>query len=160
DGELDAAVRARELRARLARWTVFGQVGATFAERLAHAHAVVPGARIQIGMDTPHARIADLEVVAGGLREWDAVLAPAADGGWWALALPGPEHAPALIGVAMSTASTYRHTAAALRARGLRVGTSVELRDVDTVADAKAVAAISHGAFSRAWADHQGSVPA
>jgi uncharacterized protein len=90
-----------------------------------------------------------------GLTDTDAVLAPAADGGWWALALRDPAHAVALAGVPMSTSDTGAQTAAALRGRGLRVRRGPQLRDVDTAPDALAVAAASpDGAFARAVRHH------
>ena len=57
-GELDAAERADEIRARLADFTVVPQRGADFAARLANAHVDAAAAAgglpvLQIGMDTP-----------------------------------------------------------------------------------------------------------
>ena len=151
DGNLRGAVRGLELESRLSLWRVFEQVGQSFAERLIQAHAAVPGPVVQIGMDTPQLTPADLGGVASGLSGYDAVLAPAEDGGWWALALRDPLHASALSGVEMSTSDTYRDTLAALHAAGLRVGTAATLRDIDDRADAQAVAAATSGAFARAW---------
>ena len=96
---------------------------ATSADRLAHAHADVgPGPVVQIGMDTPQLTAA---LLARGRRpgcdDHDAVLGPAADGGWWALALRDPARAAVLRGVPMSTPTTYADTRAALEAAGLRV---------------------------------------
>ena len=52
----------------------------------------------------------------------------------------------------MSTPTTGADTRAALEAAGLAVGTTTELTDVDTVADADAVAALApHGRFAAAW---------
>jgi uncharacterized protein len=152
EGVLDEAVRGHELRSRLTGWTVFAQVGDTFADRLAHAHSCVPGPVIQIGMDTPQISPADLAEVAGGLSVHDGVLARAADGGWWSLALRDPSAAAALRGVPMSTDHTYEDTARALTANGLSLGTAHELVDIDTVVEAEKVAAAHTGAFSRAWA--------
>lgn len=76
-----------------------------------------------------------------GLDTLDAALAPAADGGWWALAPAGGTGAGALVGVPMSTPTTGRDTAASLRSRGLTVTSGPVLRDVDTVEDAVLVAA-------------------
>jgi uncharacterized protein len=85
----------------------------------------------------------------------DAVLGPAVDGGWWGLALRDPTAAGALRGVPMSTPDTGRLTAAALRARGLRVVEGPVMRDVDTAADAWAVAAqCPQGTFAAAVRDH------
>lgn len=155
DGQLANAVRGLELAERLASWTTFAQIGISFPERLANAHAAVPGPVVQVGMDTPQATTGDLEDVVAGLTANDAVLAPAEDGGWWALALRNPASGDVLRGVPMSTPDTYRDTHAALRSAGLSVGTSTILRDVDTLADADAVAGLTTGAFSRAWSRHR-----
>ena len=159
-GDLDGAVRGDELRAALSGWTVHPQEGADFAERLADAHSRVPGPVVQVGMDTPHLTRALLWQAAAGLARYDAVLGPAEDGGWWALALRDPTQATALAGVAMSTATTGADTRAALVAAGLSVGTTAALRDVDTVEDADAVAALATGSrFAETWAAvREGSV--
>ena len=73
------------------------------------------------------------------------MLGPAADGGWWALGLREPAHAVALWTVPMSMPDTGERTLAALRARGLGVALLPTLRDVDTAADAHAVAALCPG---------------
>lgn len=144
-GDLADAVRADELLAASAGWTTSPQRGDGFDERLAHAHASVaatgPGPVVQVGMDTPQVTSALLLDVAAGLADHDAVLGPADDGGWWVLALRDPLAARALVGVEMSTPTTYDDTRAALEAAGLRVGGTATLLDVDTVADAEALLA-------------------
>jgi len=83
------------------------------------------------------------------------VLAPAEDGGWWALALREPHRAEALREVRMSTSDTAQWTVDALRRHGLRVDFGPVLRDVDTAGDALAVAAACPaGAFTRAVRSH------
>jgi glycosyltransferase A (GT-A) superfamily protein (DUF2064 family) len=144
-GKLAGAERAGEIRAALDGWRRIRQRGATFAERLAHAHAdaaaLAPGrAVLQIGMDTPQVRPPALAAALDRLAGADAVLGPAADGGWWALGLRDPGHAAALRAVPMSTADTGRATRAALTARGLRVAAAPTLSDVDVWEDALAVA--------------------
>ena len=74
-GALTRAARGREIAAQLRGWSVFAQVGDTFADRLAAAHAEV-GRRtgaptVQIGMDTPQVTEALLRAVAAGLDEHD-----------------------------------------------------------------------------------------
>jgi uncharacterized protein len=152
-GDLDRAVRRREMQAALAGWTVHSQQGADLGARLADAHARVPGPVVQVGMDTPHLTPDLLLAAASGLEDHDAVLGPAEDGGWWVLALRDPARARALCDVPMSTRTTYADTRQALRRDGLRVAATATLRDVDTAADAEAVAQ-SGGAqhFSRVWA--------
>jgi uncharacterized protein len=124
-----------------AGFDVVPQCGGTLDERLAHAFASVRGPALLIGMDTPQVTPGLLTV---DWQDADAVFGPAADGGFWALGLRVPD--PALLrGVPMST----RHTGAAQRARllaaGLRVADLPLLRDVDTAADAVAVAGQAPG---------------
>jgi glycosyltransferase A (GT-A) superfamily protein (DUF2064 family) len=152
-GDLDDAVRGREIAGRLEGWTITPQVGNDFAARLVVAHLDAgPGPVAQIGMDTPQVTPTDLAGVITALAGHDAVLGPADDGGWWVLGRNDPQAARALAGVAMSEPTTYADTRAALEARGLRVGTTRSLRDVDTVDDAEAVAAVTPDSrFADAW---------
>lgn len=158
-GDLDDAVAGEEIGAALRGWTVAGQRGEALGERLAHAHACTgPGPLLQIGMDTPQVTVELLGAVLAGLEDHDAVLAPAADGGWWALALRDPRHAVALVDVPMSRPTTGTATREALARRGLRVGTAPVLRDVDHHDDAVAVAESAPATrFARAWAAAEGS---
>ena len=105
-------------------------------ERLAAAFAAVRGPALLIGMDTPQVAPSLLTVDWQGA---DAVFGPAADGGFWALGLLVPD--PALLrGVPMSLPGTGAIQRARLLAAGLRVTDLPQLRDVDTAADAAAVA--------------------
>ncbi|MBZ5735522.1 DUF2064 domain-containing protein [Nocardioides sp. TRM66260-LWL] len=122
-------------------WRVVPQGEGGLDERLARAHARVDGAVLQIGMDTPHVTPALLDAVAAGLDDADAVVAPADDGGWWALALRSGRDGRALHGVPMSTDTTGEATVAALAALGLRVGSAPVLEDADTLAAARRIAA-------------------
>jgi glycosyltransferase A (GT-A) superfamily protein (DUF2064 family) len=153
-GDFADAVRGDELIRATAGWSVAHQRGITFAERLANAHLDVPpgGPVVQVGMDTPQLTPALLAEVAAATAEYDAVLGPAEDGGWWVLALRRPKGARSLHDVAMSTPTTYDDTRRALVGEGLDVGATTTLRDVDTVADAEAVAVTVPGShFARAW---------
>jgi hypothetical protein len=119
-----------------AGFDVVAQCGGPLDQRLADAFAAVRGPALLIGMDTPQIT-PDLLTV--DWRAADAVFGPAADGGFWALGLRVPD--PALLrGVPMSTASTGAIQRARLVAAGLRVADLRQLRDVDTAADAVAVA--------------------
>ncbi|MEJ3745589.1 DUF2064 domain-containing protein [Actinomycetes bacterium KLBMP 9797] len=149
-GRLADAARADEIWAALCGWAVIRQRGTGLGERLANAHAdaraMAPGCPVlQIGMDTPQVRPAVLAAAARQLSDVDAVLGPAVDGGWWLLGLRDPSHAAALRTVPMSTAGTGAATRAALRDHGLRVATAPDLSDVDTWADAVAVAGATPG---------------
>ena len=115
---------------------VVPQCGGPLDERLADAFAAVRGPALLIGMDTPQVTPGLLSV------DWaaaDAVFGPADDGGFWALGLRVPD--PALLrGVPMSTPGTGAVQRGRLVAAGLRVADLPRLRDVDTAADAAAVA--------------------
>jgi rSAM/selenodomain-associated transferase 1 len=121
---------------------VFPQRGSTLAERLANAWADSGGAGVQIGMDTPQVTPGDLDHALETLTlpSTDAVLGLAHDGGWWLLGLRRP--LDVFTGVPMSTARTGAAQLERLRSLGLRVRLTSMRRDVDTWADANAVAAI------------------
>nr|WP_211177175.1 DUF2064 domain-containing protein [Pseudonocardia acidicola] len=145
-GRLEHAVRAAELAEALRDTPTPAQRGADLGERIAAAHAdtaaLLPGLpTLLLGMDTPQV---DAALLTGCLdRLWhpgvDAVLGPAADGGWWALGLRDPRWAAVLAGVPTSRADTGERTLGVLRAAGLQVATLPELTDVDTAADAVVV---------------------
>lgn len=116
-----------------------GSTRATSTEPAHSSRSATP--TLLIGMDTPQVTTALLTEAATALEQADAVLGMAADGGWWALGLNDATHAEALRTVPMSTPDTGRLTLAALEQRGLRVTLLPVLRDVDTAADAHAVAA-------------------
>ncbi|QOV36919.1 DUF2064 domain-containing protein [Streptomyces ferrugineus] len=114
-------------------------------ERLADAFARCAGPTLLIGMDTPQVTPDLLDV---DFTACDAYFGPAQDGGFWALGLAEPD--PALLrGVPMSTPSTGAVQRERLVDAGLRVRDLPRLRDVDTAADAEAVAALApHGRFA------------
>jgi glycosyltransferase A (GT-A) superfamily protein (DUF2064 family) len=155
-GDLGDAVRGEEVRRALRGWTVLPQRGRGFGDRLVNAHldlAREPGGVVQIGMDTPQVTPGRLTDVAERLRHHEAVLGQAPDGGWWVLGLRRPADADALRTVGMSTPTTGRDTLAALRGAGIDVGSTTQLRDVDTVDDADAVARQAPGSrFAETWA--------
>ena len=119
-----------------AGFDVVPQCGGPLDERLAAAFAGARGPTLLIGMDTPQVTP---DLLAVDWRAADAVFGPAADGGFWALGLRVPD--PALLrGVPMSTSATGAIQRARLLSAGLRVAELPQLRDVDTAADAVAVA--------------------
>jgi hypothetical protein len=131
---------------------VIAQRGAGLDERLAHAFADLGGGpALIVGMDTPQLTGPLLADALASLDDHDAVLGPAADGGYWGIGLRRADPR-ALIGVPMSV----DHTLAAQRARlaelGLDVADAPTLIDVDTIEDAARVATEAPGtAFARAF---------
>ena len=115
---------------------VVPQCGGGLDERLAGAFAAVTGPALLVGMDTPQLTPGLLTV---DWEDTDAWFGPAADGGFWGLGLRVPD-AALIRGVPMSTANTGAVQQARLQAAGLRVADLPRLRDVDTAADAVAVA--------------------
>jgi uncharacterized protein len=137
---------------------VIPQRGHGLAERLAGAFEDVAEPALLIGMDTPQITPA---LLARGLSalshpRTDAVIGPALDGGYWAIGLRRPRRS-LFEGVPMSSDATYAAQVAALRRTKLRVRTLVPLRDVDVMADARAVAEL---APATRFADALGSVAA
>lgn len=108
------------------------------------------GPALLIGMDTPQLDAGLLASACAALDDGSAaVLGPARDGGWWALGLQHPDGA-LLSGVPTSRDDTGARQLAALRAAGLDVELLPALRDVDTIEDATAVAALApRGRFAR-----------
>ncbi|WP_278314799.1 TIGR04282 family arsenosugar biosynthesis glycosyltransferase [Lolliginicoccus levis] len=157
-GDLADAERGIEIaRALEDGFTVIEQRGRTFADRLVAAHldaAHLDAAHhdggqlgggilpiVQIGMDTPQATPEHLVAIAREVaRPGTALVAPALDGGWWALGLHDPRHADVLAEVPMSEPHTGAATIAALLHHRLRVRSGTPLRDVDYPADIALVA--------------------
>jgi uncharacterized protein len=118
--------------------------------RLAAALEAAGGPALVVGMDTPQLSAADLAAAAAPLEggQADAVLGPALDGGYWAIGLRSPD-ARAFAGVPMSSERTCAVQRRRLGELGLEVAMLHELRDVDTIADARAVAVSApHTAFA------------
>ncbi|MER7188776.1 TIGR04282 family arsenosugar biosynthesis glycosyltransferase [Streptomyces flaveolus] len=128
-----------------AGFDVVPQCAGGLDERLADAFAGCAGPALLVGMDTPQVTPELLTVDFSGC---DAYFGPAEDGGFWALGLARPD--PGLLrGVPMSTPVTGAVQRARLVSAGLRVRDLPPLRDVDTSADARAVAALApHGRFA------------
>jgi rSAM/selenodomain-associated transferase 1 len=127
------------------------QCDGDLGRRLAGAFDAVSGPAVLVGMDTPQMTAADLTQATDALQRpgVDAVLGPASDGGYWSIGLR--RASPSLFdGVPMSCAATLMAQRRRLTELGLRYIELPELRDVDTIADAHAVAAQSPGsAFAR-----------
>jgi rSAM/selenodomain-associated transferase 1 len=123
---------------------VIPQAAGGLGERLAAAFAAVGGPALLVGMDTPQLTPSLLAAASARLLEpgTDAVLGPAEDGGYWAIGLRSARP-DAFDGVPMSSVRTGRAQLRRLGELGLRVRALPPLRDVDTVADARAVARLA-----------------
>jgi rSAM/selenodomain-associated transferase 1 len=125
---------------------VLPQRGAGLDERLGAAFADVGQGALLVGMDTPQVTP---DLLQRGLRMLatdgtDAVLGLAVDGGYWAIGLRTPDPL-AFLRVPMSRADTGAAQRARLAELGLVVRELPVLRDVDTIDDATAVAALAPG---------------
>ncbi len=121
-----------------------GGLDERIAAAMADAYAGLARPVVLIGMDTPQVTPALLEAALRPLADGtaDATFGPAADGGFWLLGLRRPD--PRLVlGVPMSTAETGAAQLARLYDAGLRVRPLPPLLDVDTAADAYAVARLA-----------------
>lgn len=161
------AIDTSDVRDATAGWQVIGQSAGNLAHRLARAHADAgalaraagyPPRIVQIGMDTPQVSAQLLEDSAGLLcrPDTDAILGPAEDGGWWVCGTSRTAHAAALAAVPMSRSDTGLRSLAALRGAGARVRLVGVLRDLDTLDDAKVIAAERTGLHVSAELRSQG----
>ncbi|MFN8111593.1 MAG: TIGR04282 family arsenosugar biosynthesis glycosyltransferase [Solirubrobacterales bacterium] len=142
DGEADGADWLPEADGR--PFEVLPQREGGLGERLAGAFADSAAApALLVGMDTPQITAPLLEDACAQLcaDDVDAVLGPASDGGYWAIGFRGPAPS-AFAGVPMSADDTVEHQRERLSELGLRVKELEQLRDIDTVDDARAVAAV------------------
>ena len=143
--ELDVGRRVLVLDGDATRWQrpgldVIAQRGDGLDERLEHAFADVAGPALLVGMDTPQLTARLLSEGLAALEDHDAVLGPADDGGYWSVGL---RDAPAgsFTGVPMSVAETLSRQRERFSELGLRTFEQPMLTDVDTIDDARAVAA-------------------
>jgi len=123
---------------------VIPQRGDGFDQRLTNAWSDVGGPAFQIGMDTPQLDPTLLDDAMARLDEpdLDAVIGLADDGGWWGLGLRKSDER-VFLGVPMSCDHTGMSQVARLDDLGLRTGRLANLTDVDTIADAAAVATLA-----------------
>ena len=114
------------------------RLGAAFDD----AAAASPLPALLVGMDTPQLGAGLLRRAVEALLAHPCVLGLAPDGGWWALGLQRPD-GDLLRGVATSRGDTGAQQHARLVGAGLVPLLLPELRDVDTVEDARAVQALA-----------------
>jgi uncharacterized protein len=129
---------------------VLAQRGDGLGERLAAAFEDLAQPALVLGMDTPQVTPALLEASLRELERAPAVIGGAADGGYWAIGLQRPD-ARVFAGVPMSRSTTGRAQRARLALLGLRWTELEVLRDVDTIADARDVAASAPSTRFARW---------
>ena len=123
---------------------VLPQPDGALAVRMAAAFRATGTPALMIGMDAPQVTPELLDAGLAALAHHDAVLGPAADGGYWAIGLRS-RAAGVFEGVPMSDPGTADAQRARLAALGLSVAELAPLRDVDTIEDVHAVAAAAPG---------------
>ncbi|KQO47596.1 MULTISPECIES: DUF2064 domain-containing protein [unclassified Frigoribacterium] len=124
---------------------VIPQIGGDLDARLGALFDEVDGKTVLIGMDTPQVTVESLAPVFDAWTDdVDAWFGPANDGGFWALGLARPT-GDLLRGVPMSRDDTGAHQLRRLADAGLSVRMLPELVDVDTIDDARLVAATAPG---------------
>lgn len=129
---------------------VLEQRGDGLDERLAAAFDDVGAPAFLIGMDTPQVTPGLLRAGLDGLGDAASSFGPARDGGYWGIGLRDPD-ARVFTGVRMSAGDTGRRQLLRLARLGLSCARLPELRDVDRIEDAVAVAARApHTRFARA----------
>lgn len=119
-----------------------GPMDVRLAAAFDDAAAASPHPVLLVGMDTPQLGAALLRRAVEALLDHPCVLGLAPDGGWWALGLQRPD-GDLLRGVATSREDTGAQQHARLVGAGLVPHLLPELRDVDTVEDARAVQALA-----------------
>ena len=129
---------------RLDGFEVIAQRGDDFGQRLQAAFDDVEGPALLIGMDTPQVTPAQLVEALDALDDdrVDSILGPTPDGGYWCVGFRD-RVAGAFDGVPMSTPETYECQRQRFAELGVRIADQPVLRDIDTIGDAKAVAAIA-----------------
>ena len=131
---------------------VIPQRGEGLAQRLAAAFEDAGEPAFLVGMDTPQITPELLAAGLDGLQAKGSAFGAALDGGYWGIGLREPD-ARVFDGVPMSCDNTGAVQRARLAILGLRTAILPPLRDIDTIADARAVAREApRGGFAAALA--------
>ena len=123
---------------------VIPQRGHGLEQRLDAAFQDSGGPAFLVAMDTPQLTPELLGFALARLEApgTDAVLGPTRDGGYWGIGLRRPDPA-VFAGVPMSSRATQAAQLERLRALGLQTALLPVLTDVDTIAEARAVARLA-----------------
>ncbi|MEO7680414.1 MAG: DUF2064 domain-containing protein, partial [Sphingomonas sp.] len=123
-------------------YEVLPQTAGPLDERLAAIFDAVDGPTVLAGMDTPQLRPLDLEALFPWPEQVDFAFGPACDGDFWTLGMREPR-GELIRGVAMSQDDTGMQQLNRLSATGGVIRLLAPLVDVDTIAEAWAVAALA-----------------
>lgn len=127
------------------RWRLLRQEGAHLGERLENALAALrpssDDATVFVGMDAPHLPQEFLRRAFDALREFDTVLGPCEDGGYYLVGVRGIWPRGILAGVRWSTEHALDDTRAAFENAGLGCATLPEWYDIDDVESLRPLAA-------------------
>lgn len=123
-------------------YEIVPQTDGELDERLAAVFDAAQGPTILIGMDTPQLRAADLASFFPWPDDADFVFGPAVDGGFWCLGMREPR-GDLIRGIPMSRDDTGAQQLARLTVTGGAIRTLSSLIDVDTIVEARAVAALA-----------------
>ena len=133
-GPEPSAAEAQEWAAMTTRCQAAGDLGERMTAAFAAAFAAGASRVAIIGTDCPGLRADHLRQAFALLAEYDVVLGPATDGGYYLLGLRQPQ--PELFqNKEWSTATVLTDTVADAHRLSRRVALLPELRDVDTAAD-------------------------
>ncbi len=124
------------------RYELIPQAAGALDARLAAVFDAAEGPTLLVGMDTPQLRAADLATFFPWPDETDFAFGPAHDGGFWCLGMREPR-GDLIRGVPMSRDDTGTRQLARLTATGGAIRMLPSLTDVDTIVEARAVAALA-----------------
>ena len=127
-------------------YDVIPQASGDLDERLAAVFDAAEGPTLLVGMDTPQLRASDLAPLFpwpdDGADGADFVFGPALDGGFWCLGMREPR-GDLIRGVPMSRDDTGVQQLQRLCATGGDIRMLPPLMDIDTIVEARAVAALA-----------------
>jgi len=120
---------------------VIVQRGDGLDQRLAAAFSDVGERAVIIAMDTPQVTPVQLNSALLALDEFEAILGPTVDGGYWCIGLRVAD-IDVTTGVPMSQPDTWDHQLARIEQLGLSCGVVEKLIDMDELGDALTIAAM------------------
>ncbi|MEP6844205.1 MAG: DUF2064 domain-containing protein [Pseudolysinimonas sp.] len=127
-------------------YDVISQSAGDLDERLAAVFDAIEGPTLLVGMDTPQLSAADLSPYFPWPADVDFVFGPALDGGFWCLGMREPR-GDLIRGVPMSRDDTgvlqLQRLCQSAGATGREIRMLPPLMDVDTIVEARAVAALA-----------------